>query len=387
MTGDRRSIVFGVTIDYQLRYHEGLYQRLADDGWDVHLVSGAGPIGEALAQYPGVTAYVLPMARTPHPIADLRALSRWWWLLKRLRPTVVVIGTPKAGLLGGIAAAMRHVPVRLYELHGLRLESAQGPLRMLLRMMERVSGAAATQVVAVGPSLRERALAERLVPAEKIVVLGAGSPNGVDVRQFGDARHDATARTTMREHLGIPAPAQIVVFMGRLTADKGLVALAEAMAIVQQHSHAWLVIVGGIDDASGAEGERLLREAVARLVVVGEVADVKPYLAAADVLCLPSRREGMPTVVLEAFAASVPVVATRATGIVDLVTDGITGWLVPVDDAAALARALRQALDDRDTARRMADAAAALVSERFDREIVQTAWFNTVRDALMDSGR
>ncbi|MCT1377439.1 glycosyltransferase, partial [Microbacterium sp. p3-SID337] len=237
----------------------------------------------------------------------------------------------------------------------------------------------------VGPSLRERALAERLVPAEKIVVLGAGSPNGVDVRQFGDARHDATARSTMREHLGIPASAQIVVFMGRLTADKGLAALAEAMAVVQQHSHAWLVIVGGIDDASGVEGERLLREAVARLVVVGEVADVRPYLAAADVFCLPSRREGMPTVVLEAFAARVPVVATRATGIVDLVTDGKTGWLVPVDNAPALARALRQALDDRETARRMADAAAALVSERFDREIVQRTWISTLEQIRQQS--
>lgn len=385
MSAERPTIVFGVTIDYQLRYHDGLYQRLADEGWDVHVVAGAGEIGLGLGKHPGVTNHVLEMARAPSPVADLRGLKDWVRLLRRLRPNVVVVGTPKAGLLGGIAAFLTRAPARVYELHGLRLESARGLQRSFLRMMERISCAASTRVIAVGPSLRDRALAERLVSAKKVEVLGAGSPNGVDVDRFNAATSDEHARASLRGELGIPSSAQVVTFVGRLTADKGLATLAEAMAKVERETSAWLLVIGGVDDQSGLDGERHLRESLPRLSIVGEVNDVAPYLAISDVFCLPSRREGLPTVVLEAFAAGVPVVATKATGIVDLVSDGDTGRLAPIDDAPALEQQLLAALHDRVASLTMAAAASRFVSEKFARETVQDAWVDTVE--LMRAGR
>lgn len=387
MSVERPTIVFGVTIDYQLRYHEGLYQRLADAGWNVHLVAGDGPIGRSLAHHPGVTAHVLEMARAPSPAADLRGLKAWRQLIRRLRPDVVVVGTPKAGLLGGIAARLTRVPARIYELHGLRLESATGPLRVLLRVMERVSCAASTRVIAVGLSLRDRALAEHLVAPSKIDVLGAGSPNGVEIDRFDRARRDEGARASLRAGMGIPDEAQVVTFVGRLTADKGLAVLTEAMGEVEQETSAWLMVIGGVDDDSGVAGELRLRESLPRLALTGEVDDVAPYLAISDVLCLPSRREGLPTVILEAFAAGVPVVATQATGIVDLVADSETGRLVPIDDAPALRGALLATLRDPESSNRMAGAASRLVSEKFARESVQTAWVDTVERMRMGGDR
>lgn len=375
---EKPTVLFGVTIDYQLRYHDGLYERLADAGWDVHLVSGAGPIGDRLGEHPGITRHVLDMARAPHPVADLRGLVQWTRLLRRVRPDVIVVGTPKAGLLGSIAGSLTRVPDRVYELHGLRLESASGPLRVLLRTLEKVSCAASTRVIAVGTSLRESALSERLAPAGKVAVLGAGSPNGVEVERFRRASADLVAQASLREDLGIPEDAQVVSFVGRLTADKGLAALTDAMAEVGERKEAWLLVVGGIDDRSGLESERRLRTTVPRLVLVGEVDDVAPYLAISDVFCLPSRREGLPTVVLEAFAADVPVVATRATGIVDLVSNDVTGRLSPIDDGAALERQLLAALDDQSASLRMAGAASQLVADRFSRDAVQQTWIDTL---------
>lgn len=385
MSAERPTIVFGVTIDYQLRYHDGLYQRLADEGWDVHVVAGAGEIGLQLGKHAGLTHHVLDMARAPSPVADLRGLKNWVQLLRRLRPDVVVVGTPKAGLLGGIAALVTRAPARVYELHGLRLESARGPLRSFLRAMERISCAASTRVIAVGPSLRDRALAERLVPAKKIGVLGAGSPNGVDVDRFERAANEEDARASLRSELGIPPSAQVVTFVGRVTADKGLAVLAEAMAEVERRTSAWLLVIGGVDDQSGVDGERDLQRSLPRLSIVGEVDDVAPYLAISDVFCLPSRREGLPTVILEAFAAGVPVVATKATGIVDLVSDGDTGRLAPIDDAPALEQQLLAALHDREASLTMAAAASRFVSEKFARDTVQDAWVDTVE--LMRAGR
>lgn len=373
-----RTIVFGVTIDYQLRYHEGLYQRLADVGWEVHLVAGAGPIGDRLSKCAGVTVHRLSMERTPNPVADMRSLWAWYRLLRTIRPGAVVVGTPKAGLLGSVAARLTRVPVRVYELHGLRLESAQGLQRRILRLLEKLACRAATRVVAVGRSLLDRALAEGLAPEPKIQVIGGGSPNGVDVEHFGRAVSNTVAQAATRKALNLAPQSPVVTFVGRLTADKGLDALAEAMVKVEQRTGAHLLVLGAVDDESGRASVSRLRAKLTKAVFAGDVEDVAPYLAISDVFCLPSRREGLPTVVLEAFASRVPVVATRATGIIDLVDDGRTGRLVPVDAPDALCSALIEALKDDEQSRRMAEEALARVEQTYRSSTVQSAWVKTL---------
>ena len=371
----RRTVVFGVTIDYQLRYHEGLYERLVDDGWDVHVVSSPGPRLTRAGELKGVTAHSLVTNRQPSPTADLRSLMAWYRVLRGIRPGVVVIGTPKAGLLGLVAALVARVPHRVYELHGLRFETAHGPSRWLLLAMEWVACTAATQVVAVGESVQSRATGARLVPRRKVRVLGAGSPNGVDIMHFKEARKDEAARRMLRAQLGIGESQSVVVFVGRLTRDKGLETLARALKRVSRvRRDVCALLVGGIDDSSGEVGLSHLREAVSSCVHVGEVADPAPYLAIADVMCLPSYREGLPTVVLEAFAAGVPVVATAATGIVDLVTAGVTGRLAPIDDDVALAAAITELLDDPAEAAMLARSGGELVATEFAAATVQRRW-------------
>ncbi|MFE6735637.1 glycosyltransferase family 4 protein [Microbacterium sp. NPDC057650] len=381
--GARRSVVFGVTIDYQLRYHDGLYQRLADDGWEVHLIAGPGPIGDRLSTYRGIFVHRMQMARNPDPVVDLRSLVHWVRLLRSIRPQAAVAGTPKAGLLGTIAARLTGVRSRIYELHGLRLESSSGGLRRMLLAMEKFACWAASDVLAVSPSLRARAIAERVVPSNKVRVLGDGSPNGVDVRRFAGASADSEARAATRAVLGLPINAPVVTFVGRLTADKGLDALTVAMAGLEEDlPAAHLLIVGAADDESGALGLDRLRSTLTRVTFAGEVEDVAPYLAITDVLCLPSRREGLPTVVLEAFAAGVPVVATEATGIIDLVRDGETGFLVPIDDGRALGRALARALKERATTRAIVRRARDEVGRRYAEETVQRRWKHELEAAI-----
>lgn len=378
---DPRAILFGVTIDYQLRYHEGLYQRLADAGWNVHLVSSEGPIGARIAQHPGITLHTVTMVRDPRPLSDLGSLRRWLALQWKVRPAVQVVGTPKAGLLGSMSGFICRTPERIYEIHGLRLESASGKSRLVLRKIEKAVCSMSTRVVAVGSSLRDKVIEEAVAPKDKVEVIGLGSPNGVDVQPFEAAREDQHARALLRAALSIPSDEPLVTFVGRLTADKGLDALLKAMSAVESDSSARLLIVGGVDDESGRRGAEEMRAVLPRVTFVGDVEDVAPYLAISDVLCLPSRREGLPTVVLEAFAAAVPVVATAATGIVDIVSNGETGRLVPVDNSGELASALLTAIRDQTTSRRMAKAAHRLVKKSYAREVVQREWMRTLLTA------
>src|SRR5699024_11134713 len=126
----------------------------------------------------------IAMEREPSPQADLRALRSWIVLLKELSPDIVFVGTPKAGLLGIMAAWLSKVPRRVYHLRGLRLESASGLARTVYWLLEKLAFLVSTEAIAVSPSLRQRVIDLKLVRSGKIVVLEQGSSNGVDITHF-----------------------------------------------------------------------------------------------------------------------------------------------------------------------------------------------------------
>ncbi len=124
------------------------------------------------------------MQRSIAPLADLVALFRLWRLIGKCRPDLVEFSTPKAGLLGTLAAWLRSVPRRVYMLRGLKLEATTGIKRRVLLAAERMAARCAHVVVCNSESLRAEALALRLAPASKLRCLGEGSSNGVDIERF-----------------------------------------------------------------------------------------------------------------------------------------------------------------------------------------------------------
>jgi glycosyltransferase involved in cell wall biosynthesis len=318
-------------------FMRGQLNWLARQGLEVHLVSSPGALLDATGEREGVSTHPLPMRRYIAPAADLLAFWRWLMLLRRLRPDVVACGTPKAGLLAGVASTVLRVPRRVYVLRGLRYEGARGIRREVLRILERASCAAAHVVVAVSPSLALAAVRSGVVPADKVVMLGHGSSNGVDPGTFRPPTWKE--RSAARSAAGVPPNAVVVGFVGRLTPDKGLDCLESAFECLSvRNPDVWLLLVGEQDSPPSPAADRLL--AHPRVRALGFVADPLRRYAAQDVLCLPTRREGFPNVVLEAAACGIPAVTTRATGAIDSVVDGETGLTVPVDDPASLCEAL-----------------------------------------------
>src|SRR6056297_3137583 len=134
----------------------------------------------------GVTVEHLPIVREPSPLADLRALAATVRLIRRLRPTSVNASTPKAGLLGMLAAWLCRVPVRVYVVRGFRFETATGRRRRLFRSLERVAMRCANHVLFNSPSLMTVAEREGLIARGRGEVIGGGSGNGIDVARFAD---------------------------------------------------------------------------------------------------------------------------------------------------------------------------------------------------------
>lgn len=364
----RPRILLGVTADTSLQLMAGLPARYADEGWDVHVVADGGPRLESLAHHPHVAVHEVAMRRNPSVRSDLIALVAWWRLLRRLRPDVVDVGTPKAGLLGTLAAYAARVPVRVYTMRGLRYESATGLGRRVLVMMERIACASATHVLAVSETLRILAVEDRVVPGRKVEVLGAGSSNGVDLERF-----DPSAPSDEGGIDGLRSDAPVVGFVGRIHADKGVDLLLGAADVLRSRGVAFrLLVIGGADDAIGRALEQSDAARHPDTVLTGQVDDVSTALRAMDVLCLPTRREGFPNVVLEAAASGVPCVATMATGVPDAIVDGVTGAIVTTRDAVALADALEPFLVDRDLRHRTGTAARQRAVAQFGRADVQS---------------
>lgn len=323
-----------------------------------------------VADREGVRAHAVPMPRDPSVFRDVVALLRMIVLLVRLRPALVVYGTPKAALLTSIAAAVTFVPVRIQILHGLRLETVHGPARRAMVFLESLVARLSTVTVAVSPSLRRRC-AELGIPTDRMRVLGPGAFVGVDLERRSRLGSDSAVRARRRMELDVTDTTPLVGFVGRLTRDKGTVELLDAIQLLRRRGSATELVLVGPDEGLGALPERTRALLAADWVHrTGSVADPSEYIAALDVLCLPSHREGLGTVVLEAMATGVPVVATRATGIVDVVTHERTGLLADIGDATDLATQLDRALLDGALRVSLVEQASATIARHFTREAV-----------------
>jgi glycosyltransferase involved in cell wall biosynthesis len=340
----------------------GRLRTLREAGFRVTLVSSPGVLLTRTAAQEGVEAVAIPMQRQISPVADLLSLARLWWLLFRLKPQMTEFSTPKAGLLGSVAAMLCRVPVRVYFLRGLKLETCTGLKRRILLVTERIASACSHAVLCNSDSLRNQALALSVAPAAKLCLLGSGSSNGVDVERF------SPGPDSLRWRLEIPADAPVVGFVGRMTRDKGLPELVEAFdSILASRPDVHLLLVGWFDaseDALGYDLRARIRKHP-RIHATGYVADTAPYYRAMDVMVLPTWREGFPNVVLEAAATGIPVITTLATGSRDAVVPEVTGLLIPPGYPAAICESVLQLLSNPERRRRMGVAARAWVLDHF----------------------
>ena len=315
---------------------------------------------------PGVRLVQLGIVREISLWADLRTLVTLSGFFRHEKFDLVLSMTPKGGLLGMVAAKLSGVPRRVHCFTGQVWATRRGFWRWLLKGMDRVLALCATRLLTDSASQRQYLIDQGITPSEKLEVLANGSMAGVDVRRFSP---NASARSRIRRHMGIDDDACCLLFVGRMTKAKGVADLIAAFnRLSTNHPTLHLILVGPAEE----QIEELLPR-TPRLHRVGYSKVVEDYMAASDVFCLPSYREGFGLVLIEAGAVGLPVVASRIYGITDAVVDGETGLLHQPGNVDELAAKLDILIMDAALRSALGAAGKARSRKMFSEELVCTA--------------
>jgi glycosyltransferase involved in cell wall biosynthesis len=325
---------------------------------------------------PRVEIKHFPISRRTSLLADLYVLCCLIACFSIRRFDAVHTVTPKGGLLGMMAAKLCRIPVRTHIFTGQVWATRRGFSRELLRNLDRLLAYCATDLLADSLSQARFLEAERVARPGAIKVFGSGSISGVDLKQFA---HNPDRRACIRAELGIHDGVPLLLFLGRLQREKGVLVLAKAFSGLGEGIQRPHLLFVGPDEECLTES--ILALAPERCLFVGLTSRPEEYLDAADLLILPSFREGFGSVIIEAAAMGRPAVASCIYGLTDAVLDGETGILCSPRDDAALKRAIETALEPDRLCKLGANAKKRAHSE-FSAEVVTSYWLEFYHNRL-----
>lgn len=316
--------------------------------------------------------------RSLNPLREL-ALLYWLWLFLRHEQADVVHGfTIKCAVYGALVGRLAGIS-RVSAVAGLGYVFTSPAvkariLRPIVRILMTLAlGGQRGRVILQNPDDVQFFKDAHIVPSEQIVLIQG---SGVDCLRF----QPGPERVWMTD---VPLR---VVLVGRMLWDKGLAEFVEAAGLLQADGRALKFILVGDPDLGNPASvpEQIMRrwQAEGGIEWIGHVSDMPGLLRGADIVVLPSYREGLPKSLIEAAACGKPLITTDVPGCREVVTDGVDGLLVPVRDGRALAAAIARMHDDPALARRLGAAARQKALAMFDERIVIGRTLKVYADVL-----
>jgi glycosyltransferase involved in cell wall biosynthesis len=347
-----------------------LMRAMREKGHEVVGVCSDGPL-LARARAEGFRIEATPIVRGYNPVEHWKTFHALLRLFRAERFDMVHVHTPVAALIGRLAAARAGVKTIVYTAHGFYFhERMPAWQRALFGGLEYLGGRCTD--ILLTQSAEDADTARRLMLCRGGIVEAIG--NGSDPERFRPAAAEDADRLSLRRGLGVNEGTPVIAMIGRLVTEKGYPELFAAMRDVD----ARLWVIGERLKSDHAQSVDALIESAQcdpvlskRIQFLGYRQDVPALLRAADIFTLPSHREGMPRSIIEAMLSGLPVVATNIRGSREEVVDGSTGFLTPLGDVPALARALQRLARDAELRSKFGAAGRARAEALFDeRKIV-----------------
>jgi len=339
--------------------------------FDVLAVSSPGHTLEEVRIAEGVRTAPVVMTRAITPVNDLKALWRLYRLFKKEHPAIVHTHTPKAGLLGMMAARLAGVPIRLHTVAGLPLMENRGIRKKILEWAERLTYTCATRIYPNSGKLASFLLDKGFCAAQKVQVLGNGSSNGIDTDFFQKNEALTIAAGTLSGQLSLKEGDFVFVFIGRLVRDKGIEELVTAFtALNKQYANVKLLLVGPYEpDLDPLSPATIATIAANEAIIQADFQqDIRPWLMVSQVLVFPSYREGFPNVPMQAGCFHVPAIVTNINGCNEIIEHEHNGLVIPVKDIEALHDAMKRLMTNKELYSHLKTHARQLITERFDQK-------------------
>lgn len=327
-----------------------------------------------------INATVIPLAisRNIHLFLDFLALVQMIKIFYQQRFSAVHSVTPKAGLLAMLAAWVVRAPLRVHTFTGQVWVTSTGYKRFLLKWIDCLIASLTTHNIIDSPSQRQFLIGEGVLTAIKSQAFAKGSISGVDIAKFKPAPH---RRQSIRQQLNIANNTILFLFLGRLTKDKGVLDLVQAFSGLSD-SGTYLLFVGPDEQNMRYEITCMTEKRGQSVGFVGYTQNPQDYMAAADVFCLPSYREGFGSVVIEAAAVGIPAIASNIYGVSDAVVDGETGLLHAPHDIASIHKCMQVFITNRELRLKLGRQAKLRAVQDFNSNLITEKWVSFYRESL-----
>jgi glycosyltransferase involved in cell wall biosynthesis len=344
-------------------------QYMHERGHDISFACSSQSFADVLSRVKelrdaGFVVHEISFAREIRPVQDVRAFWRLTQLIRSNSYDLVHTHTSKAGFIGRFAAKVARCPITVHTAHDFFFRAYDlGLKRQVFLWLEKIAAPFCDAMLFVSEAVRQDAIRYHLKNKTALVLVG----NGIDVAKYASFRTDVAA---VRSQYGIKKADLWVGSVGRLVQNKGLDTFIRAAALVlQQRPDAHFIIAGDGPLRTELEALACSLGIAAQVQFVGflpETEDIMSLMSSLNVFVLPTRREGLGIVYLEAMALQCPVVGSRISPVTEVVKDKETGLLATVDDPEEFARAILVLLEDSDLRRRMGAAGPIHVEHEFD---------------------
>ena len=367
-------VCFVLTTPFALNAFVGpAIKALLAQGWRVTVLvnTRAGRVSDEIAQ--GAEVIHLDIERNIAPFSDIQTLRFLLKLFSARRFDIVHSVTPKAGLLAMLAACIVGIKVRIHTFTGQVWTTRRGVMQYLLRTLDRVLARCATALLVDSPSQREFLADKKIALRQSLYVLGEGSITGVDTKRFSP---NEAARHKLRAELNISADAAVLLYVGRMARDKGIAELVRSFVTVAMRFEQARLLLVGPDEGVLEAALALAGEFRGRIDTAGLTQQPEIFMAAADIFCLASHREGFGLSLIEAGSCGLPSVAYQIYGVTDAVANEVTGYLVPLRDENAFAGAICKLIEAPGRREAMGRAARQRAERDFSQHVLVQRWLD-----------
>ncbi|MFM2229269.1 MAG: N-diacetylbacillosaminyl-diphospho-undecaprenol alpha,3-N-acetylgalactosaminyltransferase [Bacteroidota bacterium] len=352
----------------QLRYMNQFYEVIG--------VSSEPEALKKLGEKENIATYAIGLTRKITPITDIIAIIQLTRFLRKTNPFIVHTHTPKAGLVGMIAARFAGVPHRLHTVAGLPLVEATGVKRIILNWVEKITYAFATKVYPNSKGLLDFIQQEKFCPPSKLKVLANGSSNGIDTHFFDRSQVDYKLLEKLTPTLGLTSDDFVFIYVGRLVKDKGIHEMVNAFVrLAKEYKQVKLLLVGEPEPELDPLQDSTLKtiQEHNNIITTGFQYDVRPYFALAHCLIFPSYREGFPNVVLQAGALAVPAIVSNINGCNEIIQHEVNGLIIPVKDENAIFESMKLLVSNTDVLETMKQVSRSMIINRYEQDVIWQA--------------